>query len=364
MFETAVITDSSQFYALKDEWNSLLQKSHTNTIFLTWEWVYTWWEVFGEGGDLFIITVRNEKGELVGIAPLFIKKTKYYKFPVKEITFIGIGHSDRQDFIILKNDTAIIKEIVSKIYEGKDKWDIVHLDQIPSASLLVSGCLSMNFKPEIEFSSLCPYLNIENDWENYFNSLDRRFRYDIRTKTKQLNNLGRYEFKLVRRVNNIGELLTYIEDIEIKSKKNNTEEAFFSVGKNKYFLSKFLTLSMGNNWLAFSTLTVDNNLLAYSLGFIFNNIHYGYNTAYDINYHKYSPGKIVINETIKWFFENKNVIKMFDFSRGGTDIKAKWTSEVQKHLRIVFFNKSLYSNLIKYAVFRVRPRIKKLLKRN
>lgn len=363
MFETHVITDSAAFKDLKDEWNSLLQKSHANTIFLTWEWLYTWWEVFGNGGELFIITVRNDKEDLVGLAPLFIKKTKYYKFPVKEMTFIGVGHSDRQDFIISENDPEIIREIIEKIYENKNRCNIVHFEQIPDNSLLASIKFDGGFQPEIELGSLCPFLKIENDWGKYFNSLDRKFRYDIKNKIKQLNKLGTWEFKLTRKEKDKDDLISFMENIEIKSKKTKTEKTFFSVEKNKYFLSNFLKISEENNWIAFSTLTINGNPLTYSLGFIFGDRFYGYSTAYDINYYKYAPGKIVINETIKWFFDNKNVIKMFDFSRGGTDIKAKWTSEVQKHLRIVFFNGSFYSNLIRYTVFYIRPFIKTFLRK-
>ena len=148
MFQTHVLTDSNQIIDLKGEWNQLLQRSHTNTIFLTWEWIYTWWEVFGKEGELFLITVRNKGGELIGIAPFFIRKSKYYKFPVKEMTFIGMGHSDRQDFITLDNNSKIIKAIILKIYENKNKYDIVSLDQIPSDSLLTTTRIIRNFQPE------------------------------------------------------------------------------------------------------------------------------------------------------------------------------------------------------------------------
>src|SRR4030042_606033 len=174
MFKTQVINNLEQFKALRAEWNQLLESSYGNTIFLTWEWVYTWWEIFGRGEELFIITVRNEKGKLIGIAPLYIKKTKYYKLPVREMAFIGMGLSDRQDFIISQEDTKVIDEIISKIREFRNTWDIVVLEQIPDDSPLASTKVAENFRPEIENSSLCPYVRIEGSWEAYFKSLSKK----------------------------------------------------------------------------------------------------------------------------------------------------------------------------------------------
>jgi len=48
-------------------WNKLLAESETRSIFLTWQWLATWWECFREGADLFTFVVERD-GELVGIA--------------------------------------------------------------------------------------------------------------------------------------------------------------------------------------------------------------------------------------------------------------------------------------------------------
>ena len=34
------------FNVLRQEWNSVLQQSAGNTIFLTWEWIASWWAAY------------------------------------------------------------------------------------------------------------------------------------------------------------------------------------------------------------------------------------------------------------------------------------------------------------------------------
>src|SRR5215831_13382028 len=47
-----VIKDNASFYALRSEWDALLSENLVNTIFLTWEWLYEWWNSFGQSEQL------------------------------------------------------------------------------------------------------------------------------------------------------------------------------------------------------------------------------------------------------------------------------------------------------------------------
>jgi CelD/BcsL family acetyltransferase involved in cellulose biosynthesis len=363
MFETRVITDLEQFKNLREEWNSLLQRSYTNTIFLTWEWLYTWWEVFGNGSELFIITVKNNEGELLGIAPLYIKKAKYYKFPVREMAFIGTGLSDRQDFIVCESNGKIMEELISRINESKNKWDIVLLEQIPNDSPLPSSEIVGKCQPEIENSSLCPYAKINGSWEDYLRSLSKKFRKDIRNKVNNMNRLGKWEFKV--ELDNVDSWTTvdWMENIEAKSKKQGTEKVFFTE-INKEFLKKLCNLCAGERWLDYSTICINGVQAAYLFGFLYNNKYYAYNTAYLEEFDGVSPGKLLLNEKIKWCFEQSERPKEFDFLRGDFYIKSLWSSESRQHVRMVFFNGTAYSKMIRLAVFRARPMIKKVLRKD
>jgi CelD/BcsL family acetyltransferase involved in cellulose biosynthesis len=86
--------------------------------------------------------------------------------------------------------------------------------------------------------------------------------------------------------------------------------------------------------------------------------------AYAEDYHEASPGKLLLNDKIKWCYEQKNEIKEFDFLRGDFYIKSLWASESRQHIRIVFFNDSVYSDLIRLTVFRARPFIKNFIRKD
>src|SRR5215207_1935799 len=66
------IRDYEAFRKLEPEWNALLQQSQSNCIFLTWEWISTWWEIFGADFEMRVLTSHDPSGKLRGIAPLMI----------------------------------------------------------------------------------------------------------------------------------------------------------------------------------------------------------------------------------------------------------------------------------------------------
>ena len=92
-----IIKDQKQFHSLHKAWNHLLQISHINSIYLTWEWLYTWWQTYGEGRELFIIC--SFKGShLIAIFPLL--KRKRIKLGLHEqivLEFLGTGESKKDE---------------------------------------------------------------------------------------------------------------------------------------------------------------------------------------------------------------------------------------------------------------------------
>jgi CelD/BcsL family acetyltransferase involved in cellulose biosynthesis len=73
---TAVLRGTKDFASLKEEWDELYRNCPSATPFSSWEWLYSWWEVYGEGSyGLRLITLREPaSGLLVGLLPLMARR--------------------------------------------------------------------------------------------------------------------------------------------------------------------------------------------------------------------------------------------------------------------------------------------------
>src|SRR5215472_11459827 len=95
------IDNLEQFLSMREEWNALLQSSKSNCVFLTHEWLSSWWKHLADGRRLSIVTA-NDIGELVGILPVAVRAPQYARMMPRVLEFLGSGviGSDYLDMII------------------------------------------------------------------------------------------------------------------------------------------------------------------------------------------------------------------------------------------------------------------------
>jgi CelD/BcsL family acetyltransferase involved in cellulose biosynthesis len=193
-YRISVIDSFDQWEMLRTEWNDLLAKSATPNLFQTWEWLYSWAEVFlGDKRDLFIVVVYEEN-ELVGIAPWYINHVRRGLFSIRQIEFLGTpdAGSDYLDVLIKKGKE---KEVSGNLYNflfsnSVAQWDRLRLYDIPSNSLFLLHLLTKikeNGKyVSIEDASFCPIAVLPGTEDEFFAGLSSNRRQSFRRHLKTL----------------------------------------------------------------------------------------------------------------------------------------------------------------------------------
>lgn len=83
---------ASTFAGMKDVWQELLSDSDADPLFMSWPWLFTWWETWGDilGLELALFGVFNRGDELVGLAPFYLH---HFRSPlglnVRRLHFVG-----------------------------------------------------------------------------------------------------------------------------------------------------------------------------------------------------------------------------------------------------------------------------------
>src|SRR3954470_22250654 len=81
-FQIRTIEDSSAFNQMEQEWNSLLESSAADNLFLSWDWMNLWWRHLGKDRQLHVVEIRSN-GTLVALLPLCIVSER--------LEFLGTG---------------------------------------------------------------------------------------------------------------------------------------------------------------------------------------------------------------------------------------------------------------------------------
>src|SRR5947208_1796926 len=71
--QVTTVDTTERFQALRAEWEDLLTESSANCLFLTWEWLFSWWQELGRGRRLALLEVRRD-GRLIGLAPWMLRR--------------------------------------------------------------------------------------------------------------------------------------------------------------------------------------------------------------------------------------------------------------------------------------------------
>src|SRR2546421_10794251 len=96
------IEDRAAFRALQDCWSPLLQDSAAITMFLAWEWLYTWFKDLRGAGNLLILRLSGGE-DTVGLVPLALRPHIFDKvLGVRVVEFLGVrkAGTDYLDMII------------------------------------------------------------------------------------------------------------------------------------------------------------------------------------------------------------------------------------------------------------------------
>lgn len=107
---TEIVSTDAGLAALRDEWTELIMASKANTLFLTWEWVTTWWRVYHHG-QLHVVLVRDARGLLVGLAPLHLVRRDALGTTWNAVAFLGDGGDvtpEHLDFVVREGCAATV----------------------------------------------------------------------------------------------------------------------------------------------------------------------------------------------------------------------------------------------------------------
>jgi hypothetical protein len=340
-------------------------------IFLTWEWVTTWIEHFGDSYETFIL-MGYENDELVSILPFARKRMRledgFLKLQV--ITFCGALelYPDHLDIICNKNTpyktiNTYITEFVEFIYRNHYKFGFFYLPYLAEDGFL-SRWIQEHIKEQriLEGNDIrSPYISIEGDINTYFQSFGKKKRYNLKREAKIL--FEQKKVSLTCLVNE-DEVTVGLQDLHrLHSARSYAKgiESTFSNDKIMKYHSGFAKKAVPLNWIRIFQLKENSTVIASAYGFLFQQRFNYYQTGFDPEWSTYSPGNILIYSMLETL--SSNGISEFDFLGGNDAYKLFWTKKNRLMKTYMIFNRGLGPRL-EYFLLKKREQVKGIMKKS
>jgi len=322
--ELTLYTDTVGFVSLQSEWDDLLRRSRSDTLFLTWLWQVHWWSCLGsERGPLYLLAARNN-GRLVGILPL-------YSMPGQHGTSLHVVGcvevSDYLDLIVEDGQEAAVYRALLDWLAGPDApaWDTLDLCNQPASSLAHSLLPEMararGWEVEVAQDDVCPIAALPGDWESYLESLDKKQRHEIRRKQRRIEREAP-DYR-VRYVTGGSLLSDALDDFVRLHRRSSDEKNAFMTPDMETFFREIAYVTAGASWLKLAFLDVGGQPVASYFCFTYGSDLLVYNSGYDpAAYPQLSAGWVLLADLIRQAIQDGH--SRVDFLQGNEDYKYRF----------------------------------------
>jgi len=330
--------DPSIFETLQAEWNALLDTSVTRVPFLRAEYQRAWWAHRGGGewpqAELLVAVARSDRGELVGIAPLFAAHNRDGRPALLLVGSIEI--SDYLDFIAPRAQaeafyTALLERLAQPDVPA---WDVLDLYNLPAASptraALGRAAQAHGWPASEKVLEPTPVITLPDDWETYLNTMvEKKERQEIRRKLRRAEGTDEgIRWYLADTAHDIaaeGEAFMQLMTL-------NLDKARFLTPTMRAQFAETLRAAHEHGWLHLAFLEVNGQKAAAYLNFDFGNRLYVYNSAIDPRFNALSAGWVLLAYLLQWAIEHRR--SAFDFMRGDEDYKYRFGGVAGKIYRV------------------------------
>jgi CelD/BcsL family acetyltransferase involved in cellulose biosynthesis len=294
------------------EWGALIAADHHRHIVSLPEWNRAWWEEFGGGKKLFVLTFLDP--EPVGLAPLTLDVTE------RGSRLRFLGGDDLTDYLgpLVSShdyDSKIADALVQYLSEDLRGWDYFDAKCLPVpfhfAEWLVEAADRHGFDFRMDQDEVTAVVDLPDSYDAYLAALSRRRRHELKRKSRRFEEAAPQSRITRASDENINaDVITFVEMHRfsggLKGKFMKPERATFFTRVAQAFHPK--------GWLSMDFLEIDGRRIAGTFGFTFEGVFYLYNSAYDPELKRLSPGLILVSRLIERSIEEG--FARFDLLKG------------------------------------------------
>lgn len=316
-------------------WNDLLDSSKDNHIFMTLEWLATWWKYYGNNRRLVLLIVEDNK-KVLAVAPLMETTYTLFGFKLTNIEFVGTPSSDYHTFILVGKNLMCTKALLTYIKEHLTAWDCVELKNVPkhteTANILRSLARDpLNLKESV--LDLCPYVPLPSTFEEYRRNLGRSSRKKLGQFERRLKRKHKVEIREYDEMGSVEEAMKTFFYLHQKRWQAKGAPGLFADRVFRDFHLEVAKRFAERGWLRLLFLTVDEEAVSAEYSFSYRNKVYAYLCGFDPRYSDYSVGNLSTGHLIRTCIEDG--LAEFDLMRGGHPHKIHWNAKIRENVEFV-----------------------------
>lgn len=348
-YSVRTITRLEDFKALEKEWNDLLQQTAADSIFLTWEWLYTWACHYLGAHRLRILLFSTPNGRLVGIAPFYVHRHKSLGVPsLRELRLLGswgVGSCCLDVIVPERHKESVLGCLHRYLHEGaRGVWDLLTLSDLSTESSTLDLWHGLSQEAgkvsEITAAGSCPVLTLAGGLDAFLRRIGRHERYNVQRKRRRLENAGPVAFERLTSVTDVASGMSAFMELHQMRWTRKGCEGVFGNQRATRFHQEISRLFSEKGWLHLDFLRLNGERIAGIYGMLYRNTYHFYLPGFDPRREpQASPGILLLYHRVERAFEDG--CGEIDFLKGRAGYKIAWATAARQEVEVRSYNRTL-----------------------
>lgn len=345
---------------------------HPYAIHQTAEWYVTYINGLGVSDHVRLLNVTDDNGQLLGCLPLEVRYRRGTRFwQHRYLTILAEGPTDFYTLLVAPQHTReYARAVVSWLKVNSNRWERLHLTLIPKVTVgwqdLVSQLVAEGFAPRVTQDRSYYEVDTTCDWEQYYEEYLVPNNRDLWKSMRRIERDSHtVHFEIIR--SGVSEALRELLPLYRQRRESNNQPNRYEDQSYWNFIRQTIDAYETHRWVELSVARDTNgNPWAYQLDWLYSGVRFHYQTAYNDEFARYSPGKLLLFEILKRSFADP-AIKACNFMRGEAPYKRSLARDRQAYVEILLDNPySLRSKATRAAsrLLRVRDSLVRRTKNN
>ncbi len=324
---------------LRPQWEGIMRHSDSDTIFLTSEWMTSWWTAYGRSGALRLLVAADGSGVVRGIAPLRLQTVRRSGQSRQALIFAGDGSTDSDylDFIVERGfEHPVLEAFYDHWIKQPGESPVLVLNEIPATSPnfpLLRDMAAKNGLLWEETSVPCGTVQLPGTWEEYLGMLRPRFRTQIRSALRNLESRAGVNFGFCENPEQVNRLLDALFDLHTRRWAQDGKPGVFNREGKRDFYRALSPALLKHNRLRLSWLEWNGRILACQYGFVYNGTYSQLQEGYEPDTSHWNCGVGLRAWSIRKMIEEG--IREYDFLGGIGRHKTDWGAEIKFSKQVV-----------------------------
>jgi hypothetical protein len=340
-WEVSVVNQLEELDLWASIWDKLLEQNATRSYFLRYSWSRLWLlHLAPPGYVLFVLLVKDNAGEVQGLAPFYIASKRHAQcIVVRELLFIGTGSSiktsEHLDILAKPGSEVRVANTLAEFLLQCCDWQRMFLWSVPerSATLHVLQVAMQGRLSECDRPHVVP---TAGNWTDVRAAWSPKFRRNLQRNTDLLAKQPNSHF---RRVIDRNELAARFDDFvrlhQMRWIGKGQRGSFANIAFAKFFLAAVFD-AFDHDLLWFWCYEHDGICVATLVAFLDNGVVHYFQSGFDPKYARFSLGSVMIAHCLQECVADAK-IREFDFMGGGAAYKDAWTTQTRTALQLECF---------------------------